>query len=171
MRRLEAETCQLVSLKVQNFQSFESFKRVRGDPAQLVPLKMKVTQGREAGELPVEELLQLVALQVEHFRPGQAFQAERSDRDDVAVVQENLDDMTSSNEARSYQLSHVISIKVDLSGVHGDERGHVCVVAGRALDLVRRPLRVVEAGAVVGALHAAVASEEVAAEAVWLAVR
>ena len=167
---MEAKTCQLVSLKVQNFQSFESFKRVHGDPAQLVALKTKLTQGREAGELPVEELLQLVVLQVEHLHPGQAFQAERSDRDDVAVVQENLDDMTSSYEPRSDQLSHVISIKVDLSGVHGDESGHVCVVVGRALDLVRRPLRVVEAGAVVGALHAAVAGEEVAAEAVRLAM-
>ena len=78
--------------------------------------------------------------------------------------------LTSSNEPRSDQLSHVISIKVDLSGVHGDERGHVGVVAGRALDLVRSPLRVVEAGAVVGALHAAVAGKEVAAEAVGLAV-
>ena len=123
MRRLEAETCQLVSLKVQNFQSFESFKRVHGDPAQLVPLKMKVTQGREAGELPVEELLQLVVLQVEHLHPGQAFQAERSDREDVAVVQENLDRMASSYEPRSDQLRHVVAIKVDLSGVHGNKAG------------------------------------------------
>ena len=52
---------------------------------------MKLTQGREAGELPVEELLQVVVLQVEHLRPGRAFQAERFNRDDVAVVQENLD--------------------------------------------------------------------------------
>ena len=131
---------------------------------------MKVTQGREAGELPVEELLQLVVLQVEHLHPGQAFQAERSDREDVAVVQENLDRMASSYEPRSDQLRHVVAIKVDLSGVHGNKGGHVDVVAGRALDLVRRSLRVVEAGAVVGALHAAVAGKEVAAEAVWLAV-
>ena len=114
---------------------------------------MKVTQGREAGELPVEELLQLVVLQVQHLRPGQAFQAERSDRDDVAVVQENLDNMTSSNEARSYQLRHVVAIKVDLSGVHGDEGGHVGVAPAGALDRVHRPLRVVEATAALRTLE------------------
>ena len=115
---------------------------------------MKLTQGREAGELPVEELLQVVVLQVEHLRPGRAFQAERFNRDDVAVVQENLDviDVVQWTQVRSARSCHFYVVV--LGGVHGDEGGHVGVVAGRASDLVPRPLRVVEAGAVVRALHA-----------------
>ena len=127
-------------------------------------------EGGEAGELTVEKFLEMVFFKVEHLGPSEAFEAEGADGDNLAVVEEHLRDVTSSNEAGSDQLGHVVAIEVDLSGVHGDEGGHVCVVAGRALDLVRSPLRVVEAGAVVGALHAAVAGEEVAAEAVWLAV-
>ena len=127
-------------------------------------------EGGKAGELTVEEFLEMVFFKVEHLGPSEAFEAEGADGDNLAVVEEHLRDVTSSNEAGSDQLGHVVAIEVDLSGVHGDEGGHLCVVAGRALDLVRSPLRVVEAGAVVGALHAAVAGEEVAAEAVWLAV-
>ena len=131
---------------------------------------MELTQGDEAGKLSVEELLQLVVLQVEHLRSSQAFEAEGADGDNLAVVEKDLGNMTTSDKAGPYQLRHVVAIEEDLSGVHGNKSGHVGVVPAGALDLVHRPLGVVEAGASVGALHAAVAGKEVAAEAVGLAV-
>ena len=127
-------------------------------------------QGGKAGELTVEKFLEMVFFKVEHLGPSEAFEAEGADGDNLAVVEEHLRDVTSSNEAGSDQLGHVVAIEVDLSGVHGDEGGHVGVVPAGALDLVHRPLGVVEALASLGALHPAVAGKEVAAEAVRLAM-
>ena len=59
---------------------------------------MKVTQGREAGELPVEELLQLVVLQVQHLQLCEAVEGLVAHGLDAGGVQEEAGDALATDE-------------------------------------------------------------------------
>lgn len=69
------------------------------------------------------------------------------------------------------QFAETVAVNVQFGGVHWNVGGHFGVAAVRAFDDVRRPGLVVEAGAIVGAGHFAVASIEVTAMAQGKTVR
>ena len=102
---------------------------------------------------------------MQRLEAGEAVEGLAGERGHAAAVHEERAHPPPPDEALRVDVAEVVAVHADDGGVHGDEEGHVGVVAGGALDDVDGPGRVVEAVAALGALHSAVAGEEVAAHA------
>ena len=102
---------------------------------------------------------------MQRLEAGEAVEGLAGERGHAAAVHEERAHPPPPDEALRVDVAEVVAVHADDGGVHGDEEGHVGVVAGGALDDVDGPGRVVEAGAALGALHAAVAGVKVAAHA------
>ena len=127
---------------------------------------MELHQGGEVAELLALQPLDSVVLQVQHLKLCEAVEGLVIDGLNAAAVEEQVDDPLAADEGLALERAHkVVAVQVDGGGVHGDEGRDLGVAPHGALDDVLRPGRVVEAGAALGALHAAVTGKEVAAHA------
>ena len=141
------------------------------DVGQHVIVKVELSEVNKPGKLVAVKLLDVVVVQVELSKVGETGEGVVADGGDVAVVQVELLHSVPAQEVLLVDVNQVVAVKMERSGVHGDEDGHVAVVVAGAGDDVEGPVGVVLALAAEGALHAAVASVEVATHAAGEAVR
>ena len=156
---------QEVAVEAEDGERGEGLKGSLGDADDVVVAEVELPEGDEVVELVPLDLLQLVVLQVQRLEAGEPVEGLAGERGHAAGVHEERAHPPPPDEALRVDVAEVVAVHADDGGVHGDEEGHVGVVAGGALDDVDGPGRVMEAGAALGALHAAVAGVEVAAHA------
>jgi len=109
--------------------------------------------------------LYLVVLQMKNLKLRESAEGLLADGGHLAVIHVERGHPLAADEALSVDVSQVVAVEPDFGGVHGDEEGNVGVRLCAALDDVGRPAAIVKAVAAFRALHAAVASVELAAHA------
>ena len=121
----------------------------------------------------IDEIIELFALEelndviaeIEELEIKQTEESVVADDANLAVVEIQVLHPRSPEEDLTGKISHVVAVEEDAGGVHGDEGRNLAMASGGALDDVGGPGGVVETGAAIWALHAAVAPEEIAAHA------
>ena len=159
------ERRELVFGQRQRLQAREALEGVTVDEREQVPVQVQLAQRRQIGELGSPQFRDGVVLQVKGDQLGEAVERLVADGLDAARVEVERSEVLPPHKGVGGEVGEGVAVQVDGGGIHGDELGHLGVLPAAALYDVGGPRGVVVAVAALGALHATVAGEEVAAHA------
>ena len=159
-------------MQVQDFQCPEHVESILCYVDKPVALQIEFPKRGQVSKLPTFDPADQVVFQMHHLKLCQPVEGLVADGSNLAVVQEQGLDSLAPDEGLALQHScKVVSVQVYSGSVHWDQWRDVGVASVGTLDDVGAPGGVVEAGAALRTLHAAVAGKEVTAHAQCEAVR